>query len=442
MMASRMHRHIFILLAVLALTACSSWIGEEESATLPGERTSILDGGDQLVPDFALASRSALLPPEQDIANWPQPRGSADHNPDHPSLPAIIQKTFSENIGKGDSKIRRLSAEPIIANGSVFTLDASGKISSLDASSGHLNWQVRITPPEEAQETLGGGLAFDDGRLFATAGYRGLMALDPANGGLIWKFMAPAPLRAAPVASNGRVFIISLANELFCLSTTDGQVLWKHAGISETATLLGGSTPAIGPDLVLAAYSSGEIYALRVENGRVLWSDNLASGKQTGGAGMMADIRGLPVLDRGLAIAVSNAGRIIAFDDRSGARIWQREIGGMQTPVAAGDHVFFLTSGQILSSLDRASGRVRWSIQLDSFEDMEDPVDPIFWLGPTLAGGRLFVASSDEQLLEISPMTGDILRRHKLSSPLAVPPVAAGGTLYLLHRDGDLSSWR
>jgi len=432
----------FLLAAALAVSACSSWLGTPEKPKLPGERVSILESSDPLVPDAALASRSALLPPEEDNSSWPQPRGVADHSPGHSALGANPRQVWDTSIGKGDSNTRRLTAEPVVANGTVFTLDASGKISALRAENGTVLWQVRIIPPAEQQETLGGGVAFEQGKLFATAGYRDLLALDPANGGLLWKFTAPAPLRAAPVAANGRVFVISLANELFCLSAEDGQVAWKHTGIAETATLLGGSTPAIGPDLVLAAYSSGEIYALRVENGRVLWSDNLASGKQAGGASVMADIRGMPVLDRGIAIAVSHAGRIVAFDDRSGDRIWQREVGGTQTPVAAGDHIFLLTAEQQLTSLDRASGRARWVIHLETFEDMEDKTDPIFWSGPTLAGGRLWISGSDGRLLEIAPMTGEILRKHELSTPLAVPPVVAGNTMYLLDRDGNLSSWR
>ena len=52
------------------------------------------------------------------------------------------------------------------------------------------------------------------------------------------------------------------------LSTDDGRKLWSHNGIPETAGLLGGASPAVEGEIVVVAYSSGELFALRVENGR------------------------------------------------------------------------------------------------------------------------------------------------------------------------------
>ena len=56
--------------------------------------------------------------------------------------------------------------------------------------------------------------------------------------------------------------------------------LWSHNGIPETAGLLGGASPAVEGEIVIVAYTSGELFALRVENGRAVWSDNLASTPQ------------------------------------------------------------------------------------------------------------------------------------------------------------------
>ena len=54
-------------------------------------------------------------------------------------------------------------------------------------------------------------------------------------------------------------------------------------------------------DIVIAPYSSGELIALRVENGRTVWTDSL--GTQRPGTGSLAalnDINGSPVIDRGV----------------------------------------------------------------------------------------------------------------------------------------------
>src|SRR3546814_13420392 len=82
-----------------------------------------------------------------------------------------------------------------------------------------------------------------------------------------------------------------------------GEKLWLHTGFSEPAGLLGGASPAVDGETVVVPYSSGEIFALRVENGRVVWSDNLTAVRRADALSSLADIRAAPVVDRGLVLA-------------------------------------------------------------------------------------------------------------------------------------------
>ena len=56
-----------------------------------------------------------------------------------------------------------------------------------------------------------------------------------------------------------------------------GTVLWTYQGIVETARMLTVPAPAVQGEVVIAPFSSGEIVALRAQNGGVLWQDALAS---------------------------------------------------------------------------------------------------------------------------------------------------------------------
>src|SRR5262249_33747330 len=157
-----------------------------------------------------------------------------------------------------------------------------------------------------------------------------------------------------------RVFASTDDNELFVLAADDGRQLWTYSGISQDASLLGGSTPAIAGDFAVAAFSSGEISAFRVETGRTVWGDSLAGVARGDAVATLADIRGLPIIDRDHVVAVSNSGTLTAIDLERGGRLWNVNIGSTQTPWAAGDFIFVLsTSGEIVC-LTRDEGRVRW----------------------------------------------------------------------------------
>jgi outer membrane protein assembly factor BamB len=226
------------------------------------------------------------------------------------------------------------------------------------------------------------------------------------------------------------------------MSTTDGARIWEHQGITEVASLLGGAAPAVAGSTVLVPYSSGQLFALRVETGRVVWLENLSSLRALDAISRLSDIRGNPVIDGDIAFAVSHSGRMAAIDMRSGRRIWERSIGSTHMPWVAGEFVFVVSlSGEVVA-LTRRDGRVRWVHRLPRYEDPEDKDDPIQYAGPVLVGDRLLVGSSDGFVYALSPYSGDLMGRIEVGDEVYVAPVVAGGTVYVLSNDAQLRAYR
>ncbi|MDX1575361.1 MAG: PQQ-binding-like beta-propeller repeat protein, partial [Kiloniellales bacterium] len=289
---------------------------------------------------------------------------------------------------------------------------------------------------------FGGGLAYEDGRLFVTTGFAIIFALDATSGEVIWQQRVTGPMRAAPAVSGGRVFATTLDNRTFALAADNGRRLWEHTGVQEIAGLLGGASPAVAGSVVVVPYSSGELHALLVENGRELWSDVLTPVNRFDPVSNLAQIRGMPVIDRGLVLAISHAGRMVAIDLRRGVRAWELEAGGVQMPWSAGDFIYLLTTESEVVCVVRQSGRVRWVQALPRFENPEELEDPISWFGPVLAGDRLIVASSTGDAITISPYSGELLGRIALPGTPTVAPVVADNTLYFLTEDASLVAMR
>ena len=135
--------------------------------------------------------------------------------------------------------------------------------------------------PEDDDSHIGGGLAFDDGRIFVTTGFAEVIALEAKTGKELWRRNVVAPMRAGPTVRGGRVFAVTLNNQLFALNSVTGEIMWRHRGLPEMASVLGGASPAVDRGIVVVAYTSGELIALKVENGRVLWQDTLTTAGQT-----------------------------------------------------------------------------------------------------------------------------------------------------------------
>ena len=435
-------RIALVTASLLVLSGCGNWWGGAAEKPLEGERIDVLRGGSNLKTDRRISDLDVLLPRPEVNQDWPQAGGYPNHAMHHLAASGPLAQVWSTDIGEGTNDEAQLLAEPIVSGDRLYTIDTEAVVSAFNVKTGERVWQVELSKDDEDEGILGGGLAFEDGNIFATTGFADVIALDAANGREIWRKRLNGPIRAAPTVWAGRVFAVTTNNELFALAASDGRELWTHSGLSEVASLVGAAPPAVDGSVVVVPYSSGEVAALRVENGRQVWIESLTALRRSDAVTAISHIRGRPVIDRGIVYIVSNSNRTAAVDLRTGTRLWEVSVGGRNGVWVAGNFIYVLTRDAELICLTRRGGRVRWIAQLPRFEDEEDQEDPILWTGPVLAGDRLLVGSSHEEIWSVSPYSGKILGRVEVSGPVLISPVVARETVYVLTDEADLIAYR
>jgi outer membrane protein assembly factor BamB len=444
-----MKRFAALLIAAASIAACdtvSDWFaGDKQLPVAPGERISVLAFDSQLDPDPQLAETPVTLPRPWRNPDWPQAGGYPAHAMQHLDLGDNLRQAWSADLGSSADDEQKILTQPVVGDGRIFAMDAEAQVSAFEVQTGRRLWRVRLTPRREDEGAIGGGLAYHAGKLFVSTGYGDVIALEPATGRAFWIAALKQPIRGAPSAAAGRVFVITYDNKLHALDIERGEELWTHTGIAEAAGFLGAANPAIEGNIVVAPYSSGELLALRADTGTVAWSEQLvrATGRISQ-AGALNDINGRPVIDRGRVYAVSQSGRFVSIDLRTGERVWERVIPSVQTPWVAGDFIYVVTIDAEIICLSRRDGKVKWIRQMRRYEDPKAKTNKgiINWYGPVLAGDRLLVASTDERVLALSPYTGDLIGQIKLSDKAAQPPVIADGTVYIVTDDARLIALR
>jgi outer membrane protein assembly factor BamB len=430
-----------LALLLLMLGGCG-WIRdafqESDKQQLKGERVSVLALDQALKPDPSLLRVAVRLPRPVLNADWPEAGGYPSHAMQQLALDGALHRLWRTSIGAGQSRYGAVLSQPVADAGRIFAIDARDVVIALDAKTGDTLWRNDVKPDSALSHTYGGGVAAVGGRVYVTTGYGQVLALDAASGKEIWRRQVSAPIRGAPTVADGRVFAVTVENELEALAADDGHRLWTHNGLPETAGLLGAANPAVEGDIVVVPYSSGEIFALRAENGRPLWTDNLATARPLGALSELADIRGRPVIYRGRVYAVSHSGRMVAIDLRTGDQVWEQDIGSTHGPWIAGDYIYVLANDVDLLCLTSADGRVRWSTELPRYEKEKKREDPMRWAGPVLAGDRLIVVASTGEAISVSPYTGQALGQVEFPDGVFLEPIVANDTLYVLTDDAEL----
>ena len=429
---------------VFALSACTAldFLGDSNDEPLPGERIAVLSGQNQIEPSSRVADLSIRLPRPLINEDWPQQGGFANHAMHHLALGDVPNEVWSRSIGSGSDDDAPILSGPVVAEGLIFTMDSDAGVAARRVDNGAVVWRRDIEPANEDDGNWGGGVAYDLGKVYVGTGFAQVVALDALTGTELWRTPVSAPMRSAPTAFGGKVYAITKDNQVFALDAELGTIDWTHTGIEETAGLIGSASPAVDGDIVIVPYSSGEIFALRAQNGRQLWSDNLAAIRRADAISALADIRGRPVVDRGRVYAISHSGRMVSIDLASGRRIWEAKIGGLNQPWIAGRFIYVVTTEGDVVALVAENGLVRWVTPLGRYEDPEDREGLVSWSGPLLAGDRLIVTGSQGVAVALSPYNGEVIGEIDMPDDVSLPPILAGETLYFQTDNARLIAFR
>ncbi|MGB0695483.1 MAG: PQQ-binding-like beta-propeller repeat protein [Rhodospirillaceae bacterium] len=440
-----------MLASTIVLTACSgdgwfgdSWFGDDDDPPLPGTRLTVLER-ERGLSGATRDQVDIILPAPEPNSDWPQEGGYAHHAMQHMVIGDSLSRAWSASIGSGNTSRDRILNGPVAAEGKVFAMDREAQVSAFDIGSGQRVWQVDLPDAsldEDDGALLGGGLAYDRGRLFATTGFAKVIALNAADGTELWRTELDAPMRAAPTVNSGRVIAITADNQVVTLAADDGRVLWTQAGAPEIASMLGASAAAIDQGIAIVPYSSGEIYALRLASGSVLWTDAVTAVRRTDAAGNLRDVDANPVIDGTRVIVMGNSGLLTALDLRSGRRAWQVRVAGTQQPWVAGNFLYILTEDSEIAAINAITGGIVWSTGLPRWEDPEDLEGPIYYTGPVLASDRLIVGGSDGYAYAVSPYSGEILGREDVPDAMASPPIIVDNTMLFVTTAGNLVAYR
>ncbi|MCV6597354.1 MAG: PQQ-like beta-propeller repeat protein [Mangrovicoccus sp.] len=407
--------------------------GQEQPSKIPAREYQVLG-----------EARGISLPAARANSDWTHRHGTASHAITHPALGSNLKQIWQRSVGKAGVRRVRITADPVISGGRIFTLDAVGEVRA-HSTGGDLLWSANLVPGNErAGEGSGGGLAVEGDTLYVSTGYGNLHALDVSNGGQRWVQRLRALASGAPTVYGGLVYLTTRDGFGWAIETKTGRVRWQSEGSPTTTVTMPGSAPAVAGRAVYFPFGSSELAAVLRQSGVRLWSTTV-SGVRTGRAyATVQDISGDPVIVGNTLYTGNPGGRTVAIDAVSGERLWTATEGTMGAVWPAGGSLFMVTDQAELMRLDAKTGVPIWTGSLPFYqkESLKRRKAVYAHYGPILAGGRLIVASSDGMLREMSPQSGALLRVTDMGRPAAVNPVVAGQTLYIVTDDGQLRAFR
>ena len=421
------------------LAAC----GDDE-LILPGERVDLRT--DAPLARVVVENRTLPLNPGAEVINsdWSHLNGSVRHQIQHPALGNTLTQVWARPIGLGNGRKHRITASPVVAGETVYTLDSRARVTAT-SQSGQTVWTRDLTPSADASDDAsGGGLSVSGDTLFVTTAFGELTAIDRLTGDVRWVQDFDSAATGAPTASNGVVYVVTRNQIGWAIDANDGRILWQVLGAPSASGIAGGPAPAISDNLVIFPFGSAQMIGAVPGPGTQIWSANVAGQRPGRAYARISDITADPVVVGDTIFAGNHAGRVAAFDATTGGNLWFADTGAIGPLWAAGGSLFLVSDDNRLVRLDAETGESIWAVDLPYFRKtrIARRETTFAHYGPVLAGGRLLVPSDDGLIRQFDPESGEALSSVALPGGAATGPVVAGGTLYVVTEDGELRAFR
>ncbi len=350
-----------------------------------------------------------------------------------------IQPLWKAGIGKG-AEDKAIKLVPAVSGSRVFAASADGHIVALQAGNGRKIWDKKVRSFYSATE---GANAFPKGLDVITGGVGvgrdivvvgtaagELLAVNQSDGSLAWRSKTTSEVLAPPQVDGNLVVAQTIDGKVAAYNALDGEREWIYTTSIPSLTLRGTSTPIITPEFIVAAFANGRFSILDRETGVAGADERVAVAKGRSDLERLVDIDGSMVLSGNRLFVVSFQGRLVAVDLTSGRFVWAKDASSVAGLGEGFGNIYVAYADSRLGALDMDTGKEVWEIDALLHRDITTP---------TSTGSYIAVGDFEGWLHIIAQSDGRFAGRRRVdSSGILSPVVADGNRLFVMGNSGRL----
>ena len=323
---------------------------------------------------------------------------------------------------------------PAFADGVVYAADRKGTVKALNADDGKEVWSINLAEKDgwfsRKPALLSGGLTVAGGHVYVGSEKAQVYALKTSDGTVGRQKKKKGESLSRPVVSDGLVLIHTSNGQLQALNEADGLVKWTVNLDMPALSLRGESAPATAFGAAIVGGDNGRVSAVLMQQGQMIWQQRISQATGSTEIDRLSDVDTTPVIVDGVVYALAYNGNLTALDLRSGQIMWKRELGSVNDFIVDGNRIYMVDQNDRLLALSTEGGVTLWT-QSDLLHRL--------LTAPALYNGSLVVGDSEGYMHWIDPENGRFVAQQKVdSSGFLTEPVVADGKLLIQAKDGTL----
>lgn len=306
---------------------------------------------------------------------------------------------------------------------------------ALNSGDGKEQWKVDLSEKtgffsSNIPALLSGGLTVDSGRVYVGSERAQVFALNTSDGSIAWQTKAAGEVLSRPVVSDGLVLVHTSNGMLQGLDQLSGKVKWSVNLDVPALSLRGESAPASAFGAAIVGGDNGRVSAVMMNQGQIIWQQRISQPSGATEIDRLADVDTTPVVVNGVVYALAYNGNLTALDLRSGQILWKREIGSVHDMIVDAGRIFLVDQDDRVMALNIEGGVSIWRQSDLLHRNLTSPV---------LYNGYLVVGDSEGYLHWMNTDDGRFVAQQKLdSSGFQTEPVVASDKLLIQSKDGEV----
>ena len=348
-------------------------------------------------------------------------------------LSGIDNIFLKKKIGKNKFPMSKIISSPLVFENNIIFSDNNGTIFNINQN-GEINWKKNIY--KKIYKKVYKNLVFSiyQNNIYVADNIGFIYSIGLNNGKLVWIKNHGIPIKSNIKIYKNKIFLINQDNRILCFNTENGSKIWDIRSVPSFIKLQNFLSSAISKQGdVIAINSSGDLFKVNANNGKIDWSLNTLESTLAHATDFFKSSEIVIIDDN---IIFSSKSSIFSYNLNTGYTNWKQEVSSIGAPIIDGKNIFILTDNGYFVIIDKDTGIIISSTNILKILKKKKQETKI--TGFIMGSGKIYSVTSNGYLIVSSPVSGKVEYFKKIGDPVTSAPIINNGKLYILTKNSRI----
>ncbi len=349
-----------------------------------------------------------------------------------------FEPTFEKKKTFKFSKIKQFNSIDteilFIQNNDLIYFDNKGTIFRINENF-EILWKVNHYSKKERK--LNPILYFNyiDNRLLVVDTLSNIFSINLENGQLIWKTESMSPFNSNVTVQADKFITVDFDNVIRCFSVIDGNELWNFKTENTFIKSQKKLSIVIKDDNVYSLNNLGDLTALNVNDGSLVWQTPTQSNEIFLNAFSLKNSE--MILNNEVIYFSNNKNELFSIDSRTGIVKWKQTVNSSLKPTISESYIFNISEEGYLFVIDTETGSIIRITDVFSNFKKREKVKPV---GFVIAKNKIYLSTDNGRLLIINLTNSETENVIKFNNDKISRPFINNANIFLIKNNGIIRS--